>query len=125
MTDKKLFSFVFGLPGLAALIYGLARRPGAGDAPTIAAVTFGSLLVLILAGVIVLPLVLRWRGERERSDRTRRAAIEGIGVPVFSTFLWSIVFLPGSPGQRIIAGVSGAVLTLIATALAERRLRHE
>lgn len=121
MHAKRAFAVIYMIPGAAALLYWLARHPAPSEAASIAAAVFGGLIMLLCAAVIVFPLTLRRLGAVARADRVQRAAVAGSGLPVFMTFLWSILFLPVDPKPRVILGLSGAALTLVATLFISRR----
>lgn len=124
MNERKALSLVFALPSTGAMLYWLKRHPGPEEAPAIAAAVFGSLAFLVLAGAVILPFVLRRVRDRALARKYELAAVEGAELPVAFTFAWSIIFLPIDPKPRVILGLSGAVISLIALVWIERRLRR-
>jgi hypothetical protein len=110
MTEKQVLSLVFSLPWFCALLYWQARHPGAAEAPVIAVAVFGSLLLGVAIALVV---------QRNKP----RAVVDALALPLVSTFLWSILFLPGDPKVRVVIALSGAALSLMGTAWVKRRLR--
>lgn len=111
MNARKAFSLVYMIPATVAILYWLARHPGSDEGWVITLATLGGLALLALSCIVLLPRIV---GERICADRYREAAVRGLGLPVFMTSLWGLIFFPLDPAPRLAICLSLAAISFVA-----------
>ena len=117
---QRVFNVIYSLPWFCAVLYSGAAHPREAQAPYIATAVFGGVLLLVLAITVVVPRALRSAGD-ERAGEWERAGTEALPLAVFSTCLWSMLFLPVDLKLRVLVACAGAVLSIAGALWIKRR----
>lgn len=117
---RRIFGIIYGLPWFCAVLYAVAAHPRAAQAPYIAVAVFGGVLLLALTITVAVPYALRGAGD-EHAGEWERAGVEALPLAVFSTCLWSVLFLPLDLKLRLLVACAGVVLSTAAVVWLKRR----